>query len=198
MPIAPDARNEFPPMETPRLELSFGNSEDAAVLFPYVHGEEGRLVTDTLLWNGPDVVDDLTSFFGLHETGTFAEDGFHWMLRDHTGELTGKQGRAMGTIGLEPGEQQDECEIGYWLALPYWGQGLMAEAIVAVSRLAFEAGYRTVEADVYVHNTRGRGLVEKLGFRQDKLIENYVTKRGVPTDAYRYVVTEKDLTEAVG
>jgi RimJ/RimL family protein N-acetyltransferase len=55
-----------------------------------------------------------------------------------------------------------------------------------------------VEADVYVHNTRGRGLVEKLGFRQDKLIENYVTKRGVPTDAYRYVVTEKDLTEAVG
>ncbi len=74
----------------------------------------------------------------------------------------------------------------------------MAEAIVAVSRLAFEAGYRTVEADVYVHNTRGRGLVEKLGFRQDKLIENYVVKRGVPTDAYRYVVTENDLAEAAG
>ena len=198
MPIAPDARNEFPPMETPRLELSFGNSEDAGVLFPYVHGEEGRLVTDTLLWNGPDVVDDLTSFFGLHETGTFAEDGFRWLLRDRTGEMTGKQGRAMGTIGLEPGEQQDECEIGYWLAPPYWGQGLMAEAIVAVSRLAFKAGYRTVEADVYVHNTRGRGLVEKLGFRQDKLIENYVVKRGVPTDAYRYVVTKRDLAEAAG
>ena len=185
-------------METPRLELSHGNSDDAAVLFPYVHSEEGRLVTDTLLWNGPDVVDDLTEFFGLSETGTFAEDGFHWLLRDRTGELTGQRGKAMGTIGLEPGEQEDGCEIGYWLAPPYWGRGLMAEAIVAVSRLAFQAGYRTVEADVYVQNTRGQGLVEKLGFRQDKLIENYVVKRGVPTDAYRYVVTEKDLAAAAG
>jgi RimJ/RimL family protein N-acetyltransferase len=71
----------------------------------------------------------------------------------------------------------------------------MAEAIMAISDLGFKKGYRLVEADVYVHNTRGRGLVEKLGFRRDKLIENFVVKRGVPTDAYRYVVTENELTD---
>ncbi len=47
MPIAGDARNEYPPMITPRLELSFGTPDDAEVLFPFVHGKEGRLVTDT-------------------------------------------------------------------------------------------------------------------------------------------------------
>jgi ribosomal-protein-alanine N-acetyltransferase len=194
MAIAPDAYFDFPPMVTPRLELSPGTSDDAVVLFPHVHGENGRQVTDTLMWDGPDAVDDMVGFFELHKTSTFAEGGFHWLLRDRTGDLTGRPGEALGAIGLEEGAREDECEIGYWLAPPYWGQGLMAEAIVAISDLGFKKGYRLVEADVYVHNTRGRGLVEKLGFRRDKLIENYVVKRGVPTDAYRYVVTENELT----
>jgi ribosomal-protein-alanine N-acetyltransferase len=194
MAIAPDALFDFPPVVTPRLELSPGTSDDAAVLFPHVHGEKGRQVTDTLIWDGPDTVEDLVSFFELHKTSTFAEGGFHWLLRDRTGDLTNRPGEALGAIGLEEGAGEDECEIGYWLTPPYWGQGLMAEAIVAISDLGFRKGYRLVEADVYVHNTRGRGLVEKLGFRRDKLIKNYVVKRGVPTDAYRYVVTENELT----
>ena len=194
MAIAPDAYFDFPPMVTPRLELSPGTSDDAVVLFPHVHGENGRQVTDTLMWDGPDAVEDMVSFFELHKTSTFAEGGFHWLLRDRTGDLTGRPGEALGAIGLEEGAREDECEIGYWLAPPYWGQGLMAEAIMAISDLGFKNGYRLVEADINVHNTRGRALVEKLGFRRDKLIENFVVKRGVPTDAYRYVVTENQLT----
>ena len=194
MAIAPDAHFDFPPVVTPRLELSPGTSDDAAVLFPHVHGENGRQVTDTLIWDGPDTVEDMVSFFELQETSTFAEGGFHWLLRDRAGDLTGRPGEALGAIGLEEGATEDECEIGYWLAHPYWGKGLMAEAIVAISDLGFKKGYRLVEADVYVHNTRGHGLVEKLGFRRDKLIRNFVVKRGVPTDAYRYVVTANELT----
>ena len=193
MAIAPDARNDLPPMETARLVLSPGTADDAAVLFPYVHGEVGRKVTDTLTWDGPNAVEDLARFFTLHENSTFATGGFHWLLRDGSGALTGTRGEAIGTIGLEAGTQEDDCEIGYWLAPPYWGQGLMAEALVAVSRLAFAAGYRLVAAVVYDHNARGRALVEKLGFRKDKLLESYVVKRGVPTDAYRYVLTESAL-----
>lgn len=193
MPIAADARNTFSQMETPRLELSFGTPSDAAVLFPFVHGDEGRLVTDSLLWNGPDVVDDMTSFFELHKTGTFAEDGFHWVVRDRTAELTGTSGTPIGAIGLEPGKKDYDCEIGYWLAPPYWGQGLMAEAISAVTCLAFAQGYREVLAYVYVQNIRNQRLLERLGFRRGELIENYVVKRGVDTGAYLYMVTEREL-----
>ena len=193
MPIAADARNDFPPMETARLVLSPGTADDAAVLFPHVHGEVGREVTDSLRWDGPNTVADMVSFLARHESGTFANGGFIWLLRDRTGELTGKPKQAIGTIGLEAGAQEDECEIGYWLAPPHWGQGLMAEAIIAVGRLAFTAGYRLIEAAVYVHNVRGCALVEKLGFHKDELIKGYVIKRGVPRDAYRYVVTEATL-----
>ncbi|MDJ0959074.1 MAG: GNAT family protein [Acidimicrobiia bacterium] len=193
MAIAPDARNEYPPIETDRLVLSPGTADDAGVLFPHVHGDAGREVTDTLIWDGPDAVDDLVEFFALHMSSTFAQGGFHWLLRDRTGELTGGRGQAIGSIGLEPGAQADECAIGYWLAPPFWGKGLMGEAIVAVSQLAFSAGYELIEATVFVHNGRGCALVEKLGFRKDKRVTDYAIKRGVPRDAYRYVATESTL-----
>ena len=132
MAIAPDAHFDFSPVITPRLELCPGTSDDAAVLFPHVHGENGRPVTDTLIWDGPDAVEALASFFELHKTSSFAEGGFHWLLRDRTGNLTGRPREALGAIGLEEGAKEDECEIGYWLAPPYWGKGLMAEAIVTI------------------------------------------------------------------
>ncbi len=137
----------------------------------------------------------MTSFFNLRETGTFAEDGFHWVLRDRTGELSGTEGTAMGSIGFKPGKQNDECEIGYWLTPPYWGQGLMAEAISAVIRLAFSEGYRIVHACVYVQNVRNQKLLKRLGFHKDGLMENYVVNRDVPTDALLYVLTEAEFNQ---
>ena len=35
-------------------------------------------------------------------------------------------------------ERDDECELGYWLGVPYWGQGLMTEAAKEMVRHAFE------------------------------------------------------------
>ncbi len=50
------------------------------------------MVTDTLLWDGPETVEDIARFFRNHTTGTFEPHGFHWLLRDRTGEITGKEG----------------------------------------------------------------------------------------------------------
>lgn len=66
----PDSTNDTI-LKTPRLELSFGTDEDAEELYPYVHGEPGRAVTDNLLWDGPETVDDIAEFFRKHTIGTF-------------------------------------------------------------------------------------------------------------------------------
>jgi hypothetical protein len=50
-------------LKTKRLELSFGSDQDARDLFPFVHGEPGRKVTNTLLWDGPETVEDIAGFF---------------------------------------------------------------------------------------------------------------------------------------
>ena len=54
-----------------------------------------------------------------------------------------KDNVAIGSIGLTPPAQShtkaadDEIEIGYWIGVPYWGQGLIPEAVRALQKHAF-------------------------------------------------------------
>ncbi len=196
MVLAPDATNDTPVLPTARVEISFGTDEDAEQLFPFVHGEAGRAVTDTLVWDGPDTVEDLAGFLRMHATGTWRAHGCHWVLRDRDGSLTGTEQRAVGSIGLTRGATDEECDIGYWLAPPLWGRGLMAEAIVAVVGHAFGLGFSAVTADVFAFNERGCRVLERVGFERTELLPDAIVKRGRPIDVVRFRVTADALAAA--
>ena len=78
-------------------------------------------------------------------------------------------GLPIGSIGLHhndlaPGE--DEAELGYWIGVPYWGEGFAPEAAQALLRHAFDdLGLRRVWCGYYDGNERSRRVQEKLGFR---------------------------------
>lgn len=185
--VGPDSVNDTPLIETDRLALSFGTEADVGVLFPHVHGDAGRAVTDMLLWDGPRQADELREYFRLHADGMFGEHGFNWNLRDRTGALTGTAGQAIGAIGLRPGPDAGTGDIGYWLAPAYWGLGLAGEAILAVTDHAFShLGLGALVAEVFPHNERGLRLVEKLGFVTEGVRRRAVVKRGVTCDLVRY------------
>ena len=81
-------------------------------------------------------------------------------------------GRAIGAIELRLNgrtdltDRDDECELGYWLGKPFWGQGIMPEAVRAILRHAFlEIGMTKVWAGYYEGNDRSRRVQEKCGFR---------------------------------
>lgn len=187
MAVSPDAVNDTPLITTERLELSFGKPQDVDVIFPYVHGEPGRVVTDLLVWDGPAEPGEAVAFFELHHSGTFGENGFHWLLRDRTGAITGTVGEAMGSIGVRPTDDPDACDIGYWLGAPFWGMGLMAEAIAAIAVHCFEhLGFSVVAADVFSTNARSSRLLEKLGFERVGEMPGYNIKRGCPVDGLHY------------
>ena len=62
-------------------------------------------------------------------------------------------------------DRDDECELGYWIGKPYWGQGLIPEAAGAILRHAFEnLGMRAVWCGYYDGNEKSRRVQEKLGF----------------------------------
>ena len=50
----------------------------------------------------------------------------------------------VGSIGLMIGSASDkgipdtEAEIGYWIGVPYWGQGLIPEAVREIMRHGFD------------------------------------------------------------
>ena len=80
-------------------------------------------------------------------------------------------GSPIGCIGLKTGDatdmtdRDDECELGYWLGVPFWGQGLMTEAAKELIRHAFEdCGMRKVWCGYYDGNERSKRVQEKCGF----------------------------------
>ena len=195
---APHEPTDTALLQTARLELSFGRPDDADVLFPYVHGDAGRVVTDTQLWDGPESPDDIWTFFRQHATAPFEPDGFNWVIRDRSGTLTGEAGRAMGSLGIRPTSRPGEADIGYWIAPPYWNQGLMTEAGAALVRHAFEHwGCTLSSADAFTANVASQRLLEKVGFRKVAEQPGYLIKRGEPVDGCRYEILPGELPDTV-
>ncbi len=76
-------------------------------------------------------------------------------------------GRCAGSIELMMPERfaPDECELGYWLARPLWGQGLIPEAAEALIRHGFgDLGMQKIWCRYFDGNQKSRRVQEKLGF----------------------------------
>ncbi len=83
-----------------------------------------------------------------------------------------EDGKAIGAIELKLNghtdmtDRDDECEMGYWLGKPFWGQGIMPETVEEMLRHAFEdCGMQKVWIGYYEGNTKSKRVQEKCGFR---------------------------------
>ena len=81
-------------------------------------------------------------------------------------------GKAIGAIELKLNgytdmtDRDDECELGFWLGKPFWGQGIIPEAAHEMLRHAFEdLGMTKVWCGYYDGNTKSKRVQEKCGFR---------------------------------
>ena len=83
-----------------------------------------------------------------------------------TNEAVGSIGIMFGD-GLHSAEMQvNEAEIGYWIGKPYWGQGLIPEAVRCLLRRCFEdLGMTAVWCGYYDGNMKSRRVMDKCGFR---------------------------------
>lgn len=100
-------------------------------------------------------------------------------------------GEAAGGIGLHL--QQDvlrkNIELGYWLAQPYWNQGIVTQAI----RQMVEYGFSTFDVNrIYARpfgfNLASQRALEKAGFKLEARLENTIYKNGSFTDELIYAV----------
>jgi ribosomal-protein-serine acetyltransferase len=80
-------------------------------------------------------------------------------------------------------------EIGYWLHKDREGQGLMTEAVTALTRYAFEHLHATrVEIRCEGDNVRSQAVAERLGYTLDAILRqdrrNHLTKQLADTRIY--------------
>ena len=98
-------------------------------------------------------------------------------------------GAAVGGLGFHPGEDvhRIDAEIGYWLAEPYWGRGIVPAALRAVVPAAMEAlGLERVHAGVFANNPASMRVLEKAGFVREGVHRRAVLKRGEVLDLVMY------------
>ena len=70
-------------------------------------------------------------------------------------------------------DRDDECELGFWIGKPFWGQGLMPEAAREVLRHAFEdLNFSQVWCAYYDGNEKSRRAQEKIGFKYQWTSDN--------------------------
>jgi ribosomal-protein-alanine N-acetyltransferase len=79
--------------------------------------------------------------------------------------------KPVGCVGLMIGEQssmgieKDEGEIGYWIGEPYWGRGLIPEAVRELMRYGFETmKLKKIWCGYFEGNEKSRRVQEKCGF----------------------------------
>ena len=76
-------------------------------------------------------------------------------------------GEAAGGIGLvrQSDVERLSAEIGYWIGRPFWGQGLIPEAVRELLRYCFEdKGAQRVWCSHYAGNEKSKRVIEKCGF----------------------------------
>lgn len=87
--------------------------------------------------------------------------------------------RAIGSIALIPPAQShtkvfaDEIEVGYWIGVPFWGKGLIPEAVRKLQEHVFEdLGYAAMWCGYYDGNEKSKRCQEKCGFVYHHTEEN--------------------------
>jgi [ribosomal protein S5]-alanine N-acetyltransferase len=100
------------------------------------------------------------------------------------------KGETVGGIGIHPLEDvhRGTADIGYWLAEPFWGKGIVTDAVRALVPVVFElTGIMRIQAGIFSGNPASMRVLEKCGFVREAVHRNAITKNGVLMDEVMYV-----------
>jgi ribosomal-protein-alanine N-acetyltransferase len=147
-----------PTLETPRLwlrPLELADAEQAQLLFP--QWEVVRYLANQVPWPYPP--DGAYTYYrDVALPAAERGDAWHWTLR-----LKSDPERLIGSIALMKGE---EINRGFWLGLPWHGQGLMSEACGVVTDYWFETlGNSLLRVPKAAANIASRRISEQQGMR---------------------------------
>lgn len=104
-------------------------------------------------------------------------------------------GECVGVIGINPQEDvyRKTAELGYWLAEPLWGRGIMTTAARRMVDYAFtHFDIVRLHAGIFEWNPASMRVLEKAGFRRECVFEHSVFKDGQLINEHRYSILKRD------
>ena len=172
-----------PNLETPRLllrPLELADAEQTQILFP--RWEIVRYLIASVPWPYPPD-GAFTHYRDVKLPAIRRGDEWAWSLR-----LKTEPDRLIGSISLRRGTSNNR---GFWLGLPWHGQGLMTEACEAATDFWFNTlRFPVLRAPKAAANTASRRISEKSGMRLVATEEHDYVSGRLPTEIWEITAEE--------
>jgi ribosomal-protein-alanine N-acetyltransferase len=162
--------HRFPVLETERLRLREPRRSDAERLLAAWRDEETMLYFGTEpLRTRREAMDEIQAFREQASSG----EGIRWIITER------ERDEYVGDIGFfNFAPEHGRAEIGFLLAKPVWGRGLMGEALAATLQYGFVSkDLHRVEALVDPRNAACLRVLERRGFRREGILRDYEFER---------------------
>lgn len=148
----------FAPSDAPDVQQLVGIREMAATVYgvPYPYPDSAA-----------------SEWIALHASEAERGAGYTWAIT-HSADHT-----LMGAITLHIHAVHQRGEIGYWVGMPFWNQGVATEAARPVVAHGFDAiGLHRIQALCLPSNHGSARVLEKIGFQREGVMRDYVAKWG--------------------
>jgi len=179
-------------IESPRVTLRPQVDSDADGFFPYVRDPA---MTKYVTWAAHEHIEETREWLKKSAEMIAAGTDVVWTI-EH-------EGAPVGCIGLHTikwgvrAVRLDLAELGYWIAQPLWGKGLMTEAATLATRWAFETlGLHKVNVMCLDGNIGSQRVIEKVGFRFVGRAEDHIWRDGKWFTQLRYELTSSEWADS--
>ena len=144
-------------MQTNRINLRPWSEEDASALFKYASDPD---LGPRAGWPPHKSVEESRQII----KSLFLGDGMWAIVHKGNDEIVGCVGYLTPKASNIPIADND-AEVGYWVAKPYWNQGICTEALRLVINHCFqEKGFETLWGEHFIDNPASGRVMEKCGF----------------------------------
>ncbi|WP_045689806.1 GNAT family N-acetyltransferase [Hymenobacter sp. AT01-02] len=105
------------------------------------------------------------------------------------------EGEAVGGIGVHPRSaiERKNAELGYWLGEPFWGRGIITQAITRMVDYAFQTfDINRIFARPFGTNGASQRVLEKAGFALEARFAQTFFKNGEYHDELVYALRRRE------
>ena len=166
-----------------QVHLSEFRVSDKDALVRYLNDRD--IYERTLRIPFPYTAEDADNWLNL--VGTITQQQgcpVQWAIRDADDAIIGGCGFDDFQVG-----KSHRAEIGYWLAKPFWGRGIMTAVVQRVCRHAFDNfGLVKITAHVFTYNPASARVLTKCGFEQEGLLRKHYLKDGAFLDGWLFAL----------
>jgi ribosomal-protein-alanine N-acetyltransferase len=175
-------------LETERLILRPLSESDVVDVFLYACNPN---VTQHTLFNTHETLDDTLFFLRDYRLSRYANgepDPLGIVLRDDPTHCV------IGAMGCHWLSRPDGVmEMGYALAEPYWGRGLIAEAGRAMIACVFqEFAVERLQARIFDGNAASGRVAGKMGMKHEGTLRSYLLVKGKRRDVDVYSILRSE------